>query len=1085
MCRPVDRVVLLRYRRRKTSSMNTSALNAPIPEIKSRVSVFCARLVEACWLLAVALVPVLHDPCVLPSFPPIKITVVRSLGMLVTAALLVSGMEALFQRHSARLLPAAPGVRSWLFGGVLLFISCGVATLFSVDRGISIWGMPWNLQGTITFSCQLALGFGVAAFLRTRVQLERLVTVALAASAPIAIYGILQRFGVDPLFGFFGQPSASLAGYPTVLGGYILMLLPLSAYRLWFELTQRDAKAGSKGRWMPFACYAMLLALQVAALVAADKRGPFVAFAAAVVAAFLLVGARTSHLRLAKWGICVATVFALLLLSLAAFKKAGVLGKEVPVLGTLSGIIPLGKKAGVETGDDYRRRMWAKAPEIVMGIKPFVFPEGNADRHHFLRPWIGYGPETLQGILSQHWPFAGDGPGVSMIENRFHNYFWDTWESMGLFGLGALVWLYLSAFRLGFERTGLISGSSRESIQLVTTTCVGGVLGGALAAVTYGAGYFGVGFQFGFVTGVVAVPLRLRWRTSVQSAPRQDLAGDLLIIAILVSLLGHWVDMAFVFPAGNTAALFWVFLGAVVGMSRCGAQERSADPRDSAQTDSAPWVQSGLLASLLAGIILIGIIHGSVEGASVGKLGAGDILRSSLIESKFRNGPGHQISAFLLPSWILINVYLSLGIRFARFGDRWRALCLAGGVSLLLGGAYAWLKAGCLASLGPIPAVFGPTGAAVAFAAGSGAISVGFLFLCVLLSIAVAIALFSQRDETQFARVTWLERGTALLVGIAAVAVIWFGSAYALRSGAATHWATLFESKDRKAAAIAVYQYSLKFYPYGSWERNSCADLIVELGERETSDENFAAAMGRSISLLVEGQKFTQLNPGNFHIGQVYLRWALRTIDQNARKTLLLQARNALQRATTFAPNTEAAWFEASLVDRELGDSASANQKLARADLVGEEVDPSVWARLYASRSLTNRAPALKQAFTRRALMYVTRAVDSSTESMQKNNEGIKEIRQKTYPLLVDQGTYHFNLGEYEAALECFRKATEAGPESNLWRAEAMMANTYAALGNPVEALSSVDNALKDAPPEMRRDLLLLKQSLLGGQLVH
>jgi tetratricopeptide (TPR) repeat protein len=1064
--------------------MNTSTSNTFCLSRTSRISAYCAHFVEACWLMAVALVPVLHDPNILPGFPPIKMTILRSLGTLVAGALLVWSCESL-RRDSARMFRVFTDMRGWLFALAVLFVSCVAATLLSVDRGISIWGMPWNMQGTISFICQLVLGFGVAVFLRTRAQMERLVTVALAASAPIALYGVLQRFGVDPLFGFFGLPSASLAGYPTVLGGYILMLLPLSAYRLWFEVKRRDSQAGFLARWMPSACYVVLLILQVAAIIAADKRGPFVAFAAAVVAAFLLVGARTSHLRLAKWGICVATVFALLLLSLAAFKKAGVLGKEVPVLGTLSGIIPLGKKAGVETGDDYRRLMWAKAPEIVLGIKPFVFPEGNADRHHFLRPWIGYGPETLQGILSQHWPFAGDGPGVSMIENRFHNYLWDTWEAMGLFGLGALVWLYLSAFRLGFERTGLISGSSRDPVRLVVTTCVGGVLGGALAAVTYGAGYFGVGFQFGFVTGVVAVPLRLRWRTSVQSAPRQDLAGDLLIIAILVSLLGHWVDMAFVFPAGNTAALFWVFLGAVVGMSGNEVRAQSADSPNPSPSNSTRWAQVGLLAGLLAGIILIGVAHGTVEGASVGKLGAGDILRSSLIESKFRKGPGHQISAFLLPSWILINICFSLGTPIPRFGDRLRALCLAGGISFLLGGAYAWLKAGCLANLGPIPAVFGPTGAAVAFAAGSGAISVGFLFLCVLLSIAVAIALFSQRDETQFARVTWLERGTALLFGIAAMAAIWFGAAYALRSGADTHWAGLFESKDRKEAAIAVYQHSLKLYPYGSWERNSCADLIVELGERETSDENFAAAMGRSISLLVEGQKLTQLNPGNFHIGQVYLRWALRTTDENARKTLLLRARDALQRATTFAPNTEAAWFEASLVDRELGDSASANQKLARADLVGEAVDPSVWARLYASRSLTNRAPALKQAFTWRALMYVTRALDSSTESMQQKNEGIKEIRQKTYLLLMDQGTYHFNLAEYEAALESFRKATEAGPESNPWRAEAMMANTYAALGNPMEALVSVDKALKGAPPEMRRDLLLLKQSLLGGQSVH
>ncbi len=1056
----VDSTTSERYQPRPTMSMKSPTNLIPTTTVTSRISAFSAALVEACWLLAVALVPVLHDPNAFPSFQPVKITTLRTLGLVVAGALLVAAVENLGGRSSVSARSTPSGRWMWWTAAALLLASFLIPTLFSIDPLVSIWGLMWNGQGTVTFCCQLGLGMGVAIFLRTEAQLDRLITVALAASAPVALYGILQWLQIDPLFGLQGQKAQSFAGHPIVLGGYVMMLVPLSAYRCW-----------AAARWPATAYYIALLTLQMWALIAADKRGPFVAMCVTAAAGLILVAVRTRRLRLAIWGIVIAIGFGGLIVSLAVMKRTGAIDDKAPILGTLSQIVPLAKETNDGTGDGYRKAIWQRAPEIVLGVTPWIFPDGTRDAYHFLRPLVGYGPETLQGVLPQHWPFGGDGPGVSRIENRFHNYFWDTWQATGLLGLAALLWLYGGLFARGFERAGLIAG--RDGIRVLATSGAGAVVGGGVLSLAYGPGYFGLGFQVGMAVGLVLWPGWRAWRGIFVETNGRDLKRDLLLIALLVSLLGHWVDMAFVFPSGNTAALFWVFAGAVIGTICRSASAEKSDPI------VAPWFAPSLLTGLIAGATLLGLVHGAVEGASVNQLAVWDILKSSLFEDKFKPQAGHQLSLFYLPSWLLMVAGLNLGTRFARVGDRIKGLLLTGGVSLLIGVAYAWWKARCLAGLGPIPAVSATAETAVAFANGVGTISVGMLGGCVLAVAAVAGVLFFDRGRGQLAPATWLGRGALLVAGAAVCGGCWFAAAEVLRARTVTFWASRFESHGRKEQAVAIYESCHQSSSFGTWDRHPCADLIAELADRANDEASFSAGMAHAISVLEEGRQRSQLNPVDFHLGQIFLRWAQRTSDPDARKARLLQARQALRRATTFAPETEGAWFEASIVDRELGDVASADRNLARADALSEKLDPMLWGDLYRSRSLTSKAPLLKQAFARRALSYITREVAAETERLQRAQVELKKIRQTTYPRLVAQGTLQFTLGENEAARDSFKKAIEAGPETKPWQAEAMLANVYAVLGDRMAAIASVNNALQNCPKESQRDLAMLRMRLL------
>ncbi len=83
-----------------------------------------------------------------------------------------------------------------VIGIILVYI---LSTLFSVNPRISWAGSYQRLQGTYTTLSFIAFFGIIAATIRTPEQVRRIVNTAIVTSIPIALYGILQHFGHDPL----------------------------------------------------------------------------------------------------------------------------------------------------------------------------------------------------------------------------------------------------------------------------------------------------------------------------------------------------------------------------------------------------------------------------------------------------------------------------------------------------------------------------------------------------------------------------------------------------------------------------------------------------------------------------------------------------------------------------------------------------------------------------------------------------------------------------------------------------------------------------------------------------------------------
>ena len=220
--------------------------------------------------------------------------------------------------------------------------------------------------------------------LRTRQQLERLITVILLTSLPISIYGIMQHYGVDPLVWIRGGTARveSTLGNPILIGAYLIMVVPLTVWQLIRSLSLVRAKEKKVGPSLVlFGCYLLLLLLQLICLMFTQSRGPWLGLMVGALFFFLLLAVLRGWrgLALAAVGVSIALLAILAILNLPHSPLA--LPKGIPYVERLDEIFR-------DTMED-RSLIWQGAVKMIAN-----------DR---IRVVIGYGPETMGLIF---YPYA-------------------------------------------------------------------------------------------------------------------------------------------------------------------------------------------------------------------------------------------------------------------------------------------------------------------------------------------------------------------------------------------------------------------------------------------------------------------------------------------------------------------------------------------------------------------------------------------------------------------------------------------------------------------------------------------------------
>ena len=1016
---------------------------------ESTVSSFCARLIEACWLVAAGVLPLLMDPLAADRFLPLKMGLLNSLGLVAAAALLVRLVERLGGRR--------PSVPFWAAAGVILLAFHGLSTIGSLNWRDSLWGGDAFLQGSLALFCQLSLFAGVASCLRRPEQIQRLVGVILAASLPLALYAIYQRLGWDPLSHESGNHApVSFAGNPIIAAGSLLFAMPLCAWKLLSAM--REGKAG-EGR-AAAVYYGLLLVVQIAALIATGKRGPFLGMLAAVACAAVLHAICMRRFRRALAAITLTASLILGLAGLALLSRENPSIGQIPVVKRLAKIVPVGG----ETGDSFRKQVWEKSPAMTLRGSPMVFPDGQTDVWWRIRPLVGYGPETLPALFPQHIRIrgaSGAAPGSS-IESRLHNSFWDTVQSVGLLGLAATLLLQAVVFSRGFAGLGL-RGARFRPWRLAAAGVLLGLFSGLAMELYFGTGFFGLGFPVGFAGGLILWPLAAEWRGRQVAAAGGCGSASSLMIALLAALTAHWIDMCFSFATANTSALAWICAGGIVALG--GHAMQSGDGREVMERPpEAPWFATALWRGVLAGGMLAALCHAFITDFSPQAASAGEILRHSLTRLVHNQEPSHLVFRLLVPAWL--GALLLLACCQGKGYGRWRGYAFSGVLSFLIAAAWSFWKAGKLAEAGGFPAPATPLAEVIRKASQLENLAVGyFLFLLVMVML-VAVLLDFMSGRVVLRRPGVPALAAAVIAGVSCAFAIRATQLPLLAGQGSVALASRLGALQQHQSATEIHLRVLRHNPRDIFSRIDGSKAAMAVAERSQDSGECLRAMRGAEKILQDGLRLNYRNVLHYFLGNVLMRQAFEMPAGAERESTARRSRAAYAAALVYAPNTEVAWFEASLVERNLlGDQAAADARLARADGIAATVDPVIFGEQYTYQMQTTANPVLNPAYGKRGVEFYTRAIDGAGALP----------AEKRARLLVAKGTLLVNLRQPDEARGCLLDATRLGETPELWRAHAMLAELFLKAGDSKAAGPHLDEAIRRAPDEARQNLQQLK----------
>jgi O-antigen ligase len=231
------------------------------------------------------------------------------------------------------------------------------------------------LQGTYSTLTYLVVFFSMAANLRHRDQVERLVGAMILSSLPVSLYGVLQRYGADPI-PWGGDVSVRIAanmGNSIFIAAFLIMVFPLTFMRVVesFEALMTDtggdkasihtASAGNQAaHFIRATGYVFILALQAIALYFSGSRGPWLGWGASLVLIWLGLSLIWRKRAMTLTGVVLALLAAVFLIALNIPNGPLESLRTRPEFGRLGQLLDADSRTG-----RVRTLIWKGASELV------------------------------------------------------------------------------------------------------------------------------------------------------------------------------------------------------------------------------------------------------------------------------------------------------------------------------------------------------------------------------------------------------------------------------------------------------------------------------------------------------------------------------------------------------------------------------------------------------------------------------------------------------------------------------------------------------------------------------------------------
>ncbi|MFZ6027451.1 MAG: tetratricopeptide repeat protein [Chloroflexota bacterium] len=1056
----------------------------------TKFSRFCDGVMEAGWIAAIVLAPLFFNVYSSRIFEPDKLTLLRSLALVVLGAWLLKVLfeggvrwETFAKGDSAlKTLLRTPLVLP-VVGLVIVYT---LSTIFSIHPLVSLMGSYQRLQGTYTTFSYLVIFAAMAVNMRRRVQVERFVSALILTSLPISLYGILQRYQIDPVpwAGDVTTRVASNMGNAIFVAAYLIMVSPFTLVRI-VESFAAILKE-QEGVFVHVAratVYVFIAALQLIALYLSQSRGPWLGWMAGAFFLFVLLTLtwRKRSIMLGVIGVGLALGIFLVLLNIPNGPLQPL--RSVKFLERFSHLA----EAESDTGR-VRVLIWEGVAKLVAPHEPLEFPDGRKDTFNFLRPLIGYGPETIYVAFNRFYP-----PELGTLEkrnaspDRSHNETWDSLAITGFLGLFVYLFLFGSVFYYGLKWLGLIASPRQRNLFLLFY--IGsGVLGAGAMIAWRGIAYLGVGLPFGIIVGMLtylALGALLGFQNVAEERSFNPMA--LYIIAPLAAIAGHFVETNFGISIAATRTLFWtsaalMFVSGYVmprilqaelpavehGSLLADNTARKSTRRERARRAASQpliagrpaWVHAGLIAMLILSVLLLTLGY---EFISSGKREAdvdatvGAVLVNSFTRLANRdNAPSPGVLALMTTTWLAGGIILLAGEQISQQGKEWlKALGLALGGALLVSFFLWLLHANNLvniantspASLDALIAHLHRTAGLVVW------------YYVVLLLLLSFLALFLPES--------WPTAGNMeqdiwqpLVAVVVLVVVLVTVATTNLNNVRANMIFKMGEplSGDQYQVASYIFKEAVDTQPKEDFYYLYLGRSYLE--QAKTQED--AAAQDRWVQQAEQTlQTALQINPLNTdhsaNLARMYSWWYSRSTDDEVRLARGEKAVYYYTQALSLSPNSAPLWTEKANALLNIGRNDEALDALLKAAALDSTYIQAhgLLGELYMRQAQNLSDPSL-----------ITQTYELAAEYFGLGGAG-KGDGNARISYYAQQGNIYLKLGSPERARDAFLAALELKPGSSVaWQLEETLARVSVELGDKAAALLYAQSALEHAPQE-------------------
>ncbi|MEZ4771128.1 MAG: tetratricopeptide repeat protein [Caldilineales bacterium] len=588
----------------------------------TKLTRFCEAIIEAGWLAALIYVPLFFNVHSSRVFEPDKISVLRSIALVMAIAWLVKVLNDGLRRGQT-----GDGERTSLWRRILdtplvlptllLVLAYLISTVFSINPRISFFGSYQRLQGTYSTLSYIVIFFLVLGHLRRPEQWRRMAYVIILVSVPIAIYGLLQRADLDPLpwGGDVQRRIAGNMGNAIFVAAYLLMAFFLTLERLLEHLGRLVGGDDNRQSTMDAVLagfYLFIIAVQSLAILFTQSRGPLLGWLAGLFVFILLfllglrgrAGERENQgglIRgLERWlwlpwiGLALAGLVFLVVFNIPGSPLAPL--RTNPIIGRLGTALDLESQTA-----RVRTLIWEGASELIGPHEPLQYPatggEGDVtasepDRLNALRPLIGYGPEAMWMAFNPFYP-----PDLAHYESRnaspdrSHNETFDSLVITGILGFIAYMALFLSIFFFSLSWLGLMRTRGQKILFFVLA--IGGAVLGSLLAYTAMGNWvlFGIALPAGMSLAILAYILIAAIWNEVGQHPMRLGQRELIVMTVLATVIAHFIEIHFGIAIASTRTYFWIWSAVlvVVGMGWLTLNEQAEEPAP----QPAPVVTTG------------------------------------------------------------------------------------------------------------------------------------------------------------------------------------------------------------------------------------------------------------------------------------------------------------------------------------------------------------------------------------------------------------------------------------------------------------------------------------------------------------